>query len=79
MSCNAATSTYVYDMEQGDGGSAACFETAVGCDNEEAAIADANSYRVCQPKAECLNVSGMTGFAGNTTKTCATASATFVL
>ena len=74
VSCNAARTSYVFNAMVGSG-SAACFETAVGCDNDEAAIANTDSQLVCQPKAECLNVSGMTGYAGDTTNVCTTASA----
>ena len=75
VSCNAARTTYVFNAMVGSG-SAACFETAVGCDNDEAAITNTDSQLVCQSKDACLNVSGMTGYAGDTTNVCAAANVT---
>ena len=75
VSCHAADSSNVFNAMVGSG-DPACFEMATGCDDDEAAIANTDSQIVCQPKAQCLTVTGMTGFAGNATNACTTASGT---
>ena len=61
--CSAVATGYVFNPMVGSG-SAACFATATGCDDNEAAITS-GSDTTCQPKGACLTQTGMTGYGFN--------------